>query len=187
MKIGYLVLGTLLFTVVSCGSSETSEADKKEPTKQEVKQNEDVHPDEDSKKVVEQEEMTVPAFKIDLALSEKAVEKLQKSKETIMIDVSFSGELKASSKMEVSEDGQFYIANASREIKPGQVANFDDIVIPIKILNELKNKDFEVSVNVYSGRKVFKNNILSTLGAFGKISEFKNKKITIEGKLIEEE
>ncbi len=186
MNIGYLAFGIVLLTVVSCGGNEVKETEQEEPVKQEVKQNEDVHPDEDAVKKVEQEEMTVPAFKIDLSLSEKALEKLQKNKETIIVDVSFSGELKANSKMEVSEDGQFYLANASREIQPGQVANFNDIVIPEKILNELKNKDFEVSVNVYSGRRSFKNNILSTLGAFGKISEFKNKKITIEGKLIEE-
>ena len=188
MKIETLAFGIVLFALMSCGGNDVKETDKKEPEIKELRKDDDIHPDEDAREQVsEQEEVTIPSFEVEVALSDMANAKLLESKETIIVDVAFSGSLKPNSKMKVSEDGQFYLANASREIKPGQTARFDGIVIPKNMLEALKNKDYEVGVNVYTGRKVFPNNLLSSLGAFGKISEFKNQKITIDAKLIQGE
>jgi len=185
MKIGYLMMGILLSTVVSCGGNPTA-TKAKEPKSEEVVKDEDVHPDEDAPKKTVSEEVEIPGFEIELDLSKKAKAKLLESGEMITVDAMFSGELKSTSKLEVSDDGQFYLANASREIKPGQIAKFSKIMVPQNVLDDLKKKDYEVGINVYTSRKVFANNLLSSLGAFGKISEFKGKRITIEVKLIEE-
>ena len=185
MRLGYLVVGMLLLTVVSCGGNQT-EAREKEPEIKEVKKDRDVHPDEDVPQVVQNEEVEIPAFEVEVELSDRAKKKLEQSGEMITVDAMFSGELKSTSKLEVSDDGQFYLANASREIMPGQIAKFNKIMVPQNVIDDLKKKDYEVGINVYTSRKVFANNILSSLGAFGKISEFKGKRITIEVKLIEE-
>lgn len=190
LRMGYMLLSLAFVGLTACGGNDETTVDQPEITEKEEKDGTDIQPDGNGagKKMpgTSHEEITAPTFRIKIDLSDKALAKLQGTKETIMIDVAFSAELKPNSKLEKSDDGQFYLANASREIKPGQTATFSGIMIPKEIMGQLKDDNYEVSVNVFTNRRVFPNNVISTLGAFGKISEFKGKLITIDAKLIEE-
>ena len=91
---------------------------------------------------------------------------------------------KDSSHTKFEEDGSFYIVSAQKEILYGQVASFDSIKFSKKIYDQLANKDIELGVNVYSGRKSSHDNLLNCEPLFDKISNVVNKKLTLKGKLI---
>lgn len=126
----------------------------------------------------------IPPFEIEVSLSPKAEEKLTKGKETIIVDVFFTGTPKDSSHAKFEEDGSFYVTSAKKEIFYGQVAKFDSIKFSKKIYDQLADKDIDLGVNVYSGRKSSQDNLLYCEPLFDKISNVVNKKFTLKGKLI---
>ncbi len=123
-------------------------------------------------------------FEIAISLSPRAEEKLAKGRETIIVDVFFNGTPKDSAHAKFEEDGSFYVASAKKEIIYGQVAKFDGITFSKKIYDQLADKDIDLGVNVYSGRKSSPDNLLDCESLFDKISKVVNKKFTLKGKLI---
>lgn len=123
-------------------------------------------------------------FEIEVSLSPKAREKIIADKETIIISIYFTGIPKDSSTAKFEEDGSFYVASAEKELLYGQVARFDSIRIPKIIYDQLSNKDIDLGVNVYSGRKSSQNNLLNCEPLFDKISNVVNKRFILKGKLI---
>ncbi len=123
-------------------------------------------------------------FEIGISLSPKAEKKLAKGKETLIVDVFFTGTPKDSSQVKIEEDGSFYVASARKEIFYGQVARFDSIKFSKKIYDQLAEKDIDLNVNVYSGRKSSPDNLINCDPLFDKISNVVNKKFTLKGKLI---
>ncbi|HEV8506544.1 MAG TPA: hypothetical protein VGQ53_14130 [Chitinophagaceae bacterium] len=123
-------------------------------------------------------------FEIEVGLSPKASEKIMADKETIIISIYFTGIPKDSSTAKFEEDGSFYVASVDKEIQYGQVARFDSIRIPLRIFDQLRNKDIDLGVNVYSGRKSSQSNLLNCEPLFDKISNVANKRFILKGKLI---
>jgi hypothetical protein len=135
--------------------------------------------------IIEQDSILVLPFEIAVNLSPKAKDKILKDHETIIVAVSFTGEPKASTPSDFfSEDGLFYVASERKEINYGQNAKFDQIKFSTKVYNELSDKDIDVTVNVYSGRKSSEYNLLNCELLYDKISHVVNKKFTLNGKLI---
>jgi hypothetical protein len=130
------------------------------------------------------DEVMILPFEIEVQLSPKAREKIMASKETIVVAVYFTGIPRDSSKVKLGEDGSFNVAYATREISYGQIAKFEDIKFPGKIYDQLADKDIDVTVNVYSGRRSSTDNLLDCDALFEKISKVVNKKILVKGKLI---
>jgi hypothetical protein len=128
--------------------------------------------------------VVVPPFEIEVALSSKAKERIVNSNETIVIDVFLEGIPKDSSKVHLEEDGSFYVGSAEREIIYGQVASFDNLKFPKKIYDQLADKDVELNLNVYTGRKSSQNNLITGDALFDKISNVINKRFTLNEKLI---
>ncbi len=128
--------------------------------------------------------VVIPPFEIEISLSPKAKERIVNSKETIIVDILLQGTPKDSSKVHSEEDGSFYVASAKREIYYGQVARFDNVKFQNKTYDQLADKDVYLTVNVYTGRKSSKDNLLNVDFLSDKISNIINKHLTLKGKLI---
>jgi hypothetical protein len=130
----------------------------------------------------DKDSVTVLPFEIEVNLNPKAKDKIIDSKETIIINVSLTGTPKDTSLY--SEDGQFYVASAEKEITYGEVAKFDNIKFSKKMFDQLTDKDVYLTAFVYSGRKSSPNNLLDCNIIADSVSDVVNKKFTITGKLI---
>jgi hypothetical protein len=128
--------------------------------------------------------VVVPPFEIEIALSPKAKERIVNSNETIIVDISLEGIPKDSSNAHFEEDGSFYVGSFKKEISYGQIARFDNLKFSRKIYDQLADKDVDLSVNVYSGRKSSSNNLLNVDFLSDKVSNIINRHFTLKGKLI---
>ena len=132
----------------------------------------------------EGDSVLVSAFEIDISLSEKAKERIIGKKETIMVHVFLTGIPKDRNKVKLEEDGSFYVGSAKREIIYGQTAIFDNLKFSKKIFDQLTDKDVDLSVEFYSGRRSSPDNLLDGEGLSEKVSNVAGKKFTLNGKLI---
>ena len=126
----------------------------------------------------------IAPFTINVALSTKAVAKITTAKETIIVSAIFSGTPKDSSSADIAEDGVFDVAFAEKEIHYGEPAVFNKIKMSKKLFNQLADKDIELVINVYTGRKSTKDNLITCDLLAERISKVANKAFTLKGKLI---
>ena len=131
---------------------------------------------------IDKDSITVLPFEITITLSPKAKDKIINSHETIIVNVTLTGTPK--DKKLVAEDGDFYVAEAEKEITYGQVATFDNIKFSRKVYDELTDKNVSVMVFFYSGRKSSKDNLLNGTTLSDSISNIVNKHFELTGKLI---
>ena len=103
----------------------------------------------------------LPAFEIEVALSDAAQKKILDNKETFIVKAYLSGQPKDSTAIEVSEMGLLFLAEAQVELDEPGVARFDKINIPKGAYEALADKDFEILINIYSGRRSSEYNILN--------------------------
>lgn len=132
----------------------------------------------------EEDSLLVPPFEINITLSPKAQEKISKSNETIIVDVFLQGEPANPKKAHLEEDGSFFVGDAKKEIRPGQAAVFNDLKFPKKIYDQLADKDVDLTVNVYTGRKSSPDNLITGDMLSEKVSKVMNKHFTLHHKLI---
>jgi len=128
--------------------------------------------------------VTIVPFVIGIALSPKAVAAITRGRETIIVSVSFTGTPKDSSLIPSEGDGSFIVAAAEKEISYGEVAQFDRVNFSRKLYDQLADKDVNMDVNVFTGRKSSPDNLLDCEFLSDKISHIVNKKIMLTGKLI---
>lgn len=133
---------------------------------------------------LEGDSLLIPSFEIEVSLSPKAKDKILKNKETIIVAVYLDGIPKDTSQANLAEDGTFYVGNAQKEISYGQVAKFDDIKISKKIYDQLADKDPNLLVNVYTGRKSSENNLIFGDLLSEKLSKVINRRFILNQKLI---
>ena len=65
-----------------------------------------------------------------------------------------------------------------------ETARIDNLKYPREIFDQLADKDVDLSVNVFSGRKSSPDNLLDCEGLFDKVSKVANNRFTLKGKLI---
>ena len=126
----------------------------------------------------------IPAFEIQVDLSEKAEKKLKDKKESVIVAAYFSGTPKDSTKY--MEDGEYAIADHKIELTDSRIAKFQGVKISKKMYESLYDPNIELLINVYSGRRSYKDNILDVSTIQKPISEFKDQKFIVMGKLIGE-
>ncbi len=134
--------------------------------------------------IVDGDSLIIPSFEVELSLSPKAKQRIVGSGETIVMDAFYSGEPKDTIGVKVAEDGEYYIANARKEIKYGETVRFESVKFPRKQYEFLANKDIDVLINVYTGRHTTSDNLLDCEILSDKISKLMGKKFTLKGKLI---
>lgn len=127
----------------------------------------------------------LPPFEIEVKSSQKATQTLTRDKETIIVAAFFSG-IPSDPKNE-NEIGTLDFLQPSIELTGNEkVARFENLKIPKSEFNKLKDKDIDLLINVYSGRKSSQDNLLDCGLLEMKASKFGNKRFVIGCKLIEE-
>ncbi len=128
----------------------------------------------------------MPPFEIELSLSAKAEEKLKTIKETIIVAAYFSGIPKDTTLKEYVKYGEIAIGSREKELTGERVAKFEGIKFPKTLLDTIAAKNMSLLINVYSGRKSTKDNLLDCDILQKPISEIKGNKFVLKGKLIGE-
>ena len=136
--------------------------------------------------------ITVPSFRIQLKLSEKAEKELNAKHETVLVNVEFIGtpEKKVREKYKFEyydENGQVTLGKKTIELTEAGEIEFDSCKISKGVLDLLKNKTYEVRISSVSSRKSSKDNLLSCDFVQLNIEKIKDKNIKINGKLIVED
>jgi hypothetical protein len=132
----------------------------------------------------EGDSVIIPSFEITVSLSAKAKQKLKKDKETILVIAYFSGQPKDTTSEEYLKSGGMGITSAQREIKDSGIAKFEGVKFSKALYDSLADKDIQLLINVVSGRKSTKDNLLNCDILEDKMSRIKGKRFTIKGKLI---
>ncbi len=128
--------------------------------------------------------LEIPSFEIQVQLSDRAEQKLKAMKESIIVTAYFSGNPK--NKKLISEDGQFPVASGSVELTVSRVANIQGIKISKANFEQLTDKDIQVLINIYSGRRSTQDNLLDCDILEKQISQIKGQRSILKGKLIGE-
>jgi hypothetical protein len=130
-------------------------------------------------------EIDVPDYRVEVALSTKASAKLKASGETVHVSAFYYGE--AAKPKDGDEMGQVWLGNEDADIGGGGAVTFGKIKIDAKRLKLVKGRKATVNINVYTSRKVFENNLLDC-GLFEDLVEVAAKApVAIDCKLIGEE
>ena len=121
----------------------------------------------------------IPFFEIELKLSEKAEKKLKADNETVIVMAYF---------LEIIRKDDYFderpLTSHSIELTDKRLARFENIKFSKDLYDSLENKDIELLINVFSGRRSTENNILDCDLLQDFMSNIKEKRFTLTGKLI---
>lgn len=135
----------------------------------------------------EGDSVVVIPFKISIQLSDKAKRRIVDSNETIVISAFLDGVPKDSANKLIAEDGMFYLGETRKEISFGQVATIDNLKFPRKLYDQLAQSDVQLTVNVFTGRRSSKDNLITGDFLSGQVSTIVKKEFTLNYKLIYED
>ncbi len=128
--------------------------------------------------------LIIPSFEIEVSLTAKANQKLKDNKETIIVAAFFTGQPKDTTSKQYLENGEMGIAYSERELSNSRIAKFDGVKFSKSLYDSLADKDIQLLINIYSGRKSTDVNLLDCDILQDKMSNIKNKRFNIKGKLI---
>ncbi|WP_187477737.1 hypothetical protein [Amniculibacterium sp. G2-70] len=133
----------------------------------------------------------VPEFTIKIELNNSAEKKLLEEKETVKIMLELYGtpEIHIPEKYKYefyNELGQIQLGQKSIELNSERVYTFKNLKINSDLISLLQNKTYNARIDIVSGRKSNKNNLLDCEHIDKNIDSLKIKITEISGKLIEE-
>jgi len=135
----------------------------------------------DSTITVNENKIKLPTFQLELKLSKLAEKELKKSKESIVIVAYIRGTLKNS-----DEKNEYQIGKYSVEVTSERIVTLDDVYVSKKEFDKLEDPNFEVLINVFSGRKSSQFNILDVNILQEPLEQLKGKRHYLKGRLITE-
>jgi hypothetical protein len=136
---------------------------------------------------LESDSIVIPPFEFEVNLSERASKKLANDKETIIIRAYLSGVPKDSvSSPLIDEMGEVNLGSPEIELRKAGVARFMNVRISRKGYALLGDKDFQVLINVFSGRRSTELNLLECDIFREPLTVARSKKHVLKGKLIGE-
>jgi hypothetical protein len=102
-----------------------------------------------------------PQFSVDVQLSDAAKKKLVDDKETIIVLGVFTGHPKEGAEARfLDKVGQVLLGEVRREIRPGEIATFEQINLNPNALAQIDSQGPWVFIEVFSGRRSSKDNLL---------------------------
>lgn len=137
--------------------------------------------------ISEGDSILLPEFEIELKLSEKALEKINKDNESIIVQAYFSGIPTDTTNEDYIERGKMGISSEKIELFKNKIAKFYNVKISKQIYDELSDKNFEVLINVFSGRRKSSLNLLNSEILQKGINDIKGTRQSLKVKLIEGE
>jgi hypothetical protein len=129
--------------------------------------------------------ITIPEFEIEVDLTDEAENLLERSNESIIVQAYITGVPKDGANIEVTEMGEVYLANPNIELIESRIARFQKVNIPAKSFASLADEDFQVLINIFSGRRSTGVNLLDCEILQAPISVVRGQKHTLAGKLID--
>jgi hypothetical protein len=129
--------------------------------------------------------ITIPEFEIEVDLTDDAEILLERTGETIIVQAFIMGVPKDDAKVEVTKMGEVYLADPNIELHDTRVARFREINIAKKSFESLAEEDFEVLINIFSGRHSSDVNVLDCDILQEPISVVRGQRHILSGKLIE--
>ena len=119
-----------------------------------------------------------------MELSEKAINKLTEDKESVIVQAYFSGIPKDTLNKDYEIWGNIHIGGHNIELWNSKIASFKNIKLSKQTFDELTDPNFEVLINVFSGRHSTTSNLLDCETIQESIDSLKGKTHLIKGKLI---
>lgn len=177
-----LLIAAALLIIISCTSAEKKDKQPADSTANaNTVTNTTIPQTQTSSDSVE-----VPPFDIQLQLSDKAEKTLRQKKETVIVMAYFLGIPKDTTSKEYMESGEKGLGSRSIELTTGRTAKFSGVKVAKKDIEQLKDPDYDVLVNIYSGRRSSENNLLDCEIIEDAISKVKGKTHVLKGKMIGE-
>jgi hypothetical protein len=142
-----------------------------------------------SEKTEQQIEVGGPAngFSVNLALSERAKKTLSERKETVVVAGYVTGFPKPGTpKQYVSDMGEIALGQVLAEVEPGGDVNFNELKLRPDALKQVDAQGPQLLINVFSGRRSSKDNLLNCGIYDGSLKAVQGRKIPISCKLIRE-
>lgn len=145
---------------------------------------------------IEGDRVIVPEFKLEVNLSDEAVKSLQKNKESIIASLFFYGDIADENslpedvKKQLGPNGLKLLATEIEKIDITRSNEFQitNLSFPKKLYDALSNKEIYVNINVFSGRRAFKDNILDMEFYDSKLNDIisHSRFINLNGRLLKE-
>ncbi|MCT3961346.1 hypothetical protein HZQ08_01400 [Elizabethkingia anophelis] len=192
MKTNIVILASIILFFSGC--KKTSVDTKKEEVLTDTSSVMQVKPADTIK--VKNDKVVIPNFKIVVNLSDAAVKKLQSGKESIIASLFFYGNtadektLPPAIKKEIGPNGlklgDFKIED--KDVHQSNEIEVKNISIPKKLYDFIVDKKIFLNINVFSGRRAFKDNLLDTEFFDSELNEITSKGnvINLNGRLISE-
>ena len=130
--------------------------------------------------------MEIPTFEIEIKLNELAEKKIVDEKESIIVQAYYSGIPKDTTLKEYIDRGKISIGSQRVELFDNRIAKFENMKISKKDYESLRDKNFEVLINVFTGRKTSSFNLINCDLFQDGIETIKGKRLILKGKLIVE-
>ena len=132
--------------------------------------------------------VAVPQFSIEVKLSPAADGRLRSMGESIEVVAYFDGDALPGQAKYNPPMRDVYLGRADRLVDDKSVAHFDDVKIPQLDWNRLSDKDYFVTINTVSARRVARDNLLHCTDPIDvKISAIQHKTTEITCRLIGED
>jgi hypothetical protein len=126
-------------------------------------------------------------FSVNLAFSERAKKTLSERRETVVVAGYVTGFPKPGApKQYVSDMGEIALGQVRTEAPPGGVVSFNQIQLRLDALEQIDTQGPQLLINVFSGRRSSKNNLLDCGIYEGSLKAVQGRNIPILCKLIGE-
>lgn len=135
---------------------------------------------------VDDKAVIVPDFTISIRLSAQAAAKLHSLHESIKVRVVFDGDGEEVPSVKTAPHRAVYLGYVEKEVNDKNIAEFKGEKVPEKDWNRLFNKDYFVTINVFSARKALPDNILFCDIIEEKIESMRDKISEVHCSLISE-
>ena len=130
--------------------------------------------------------VSVPDFTITIKLSPQAVRRLLDLHESIKVLAMFDGDPLPGQGHYNAPMRDVYLGSDEKLVDENYGARFDSAKISKRHWDQLENKDFYVTINVFSARKSSKNNLLDCDDREGRVSTFAGRTTEVHCRLIGE-
>jgi len=129
----------------------------------------------------------VPHFSIAVKLSPKATERLRSLHESVKVLALFDGDPLPGQGKYNPPNRDVFLGSDEKLVESSEVARFDHTRVPLSDWNRLSDKNYFVTINVFSARKVVSNNLLDCSDPLDRrIETFKDRTIEVQCWLIGE-
>jgi hypothetical protein len=127
-------------------------------------------------------------FSVNVHLSEAASTKLIDNNETIIVAGTFTGHPKQGTEARYLDikSGDVVLGDVTQEIRPGETAIFDQLNLNPDALARIDPQGPHILMDVYSGRRSSKDNLLDCDDYDGGFESIRGRTIVIRCQLIEE-